>query len=188
LFKRARELFVAIVVVVIAFCFGSCSEDPLRPRPRRRREREGAVVLGFSPTSSRNELGASTVITGLLGIFVASINSTIEPIVIPALIVPALTAALVGSFSSRLDDGRRSCSDAGDAHPIPQRQRADSGESEPSFPRLRTAGATARHRAVLFLRGNALPTRGDHSGRLPFARHHRVGRSDRGPHALIVAC
>ena len=61
----------------------------------------GAVVLGFSP----DRLAAinwvlATTITGLLGIFVASINSNIEPRILPALIVPALTAALVGGFSS----------------------------------------------------------------------------------------
>ena len=37
---------------------------------------------------------------GRLGIFVATSLSTIEPTVLPALIVPALTAALVGGFIS----------------------------------------------------------------------------------------
>ena len=62
---------------------------------------KGAVVLGFSPDflAGANWV-LSTLITGMLGILVASVQKTVDPITIPALIVPALTAALVGSFTS----------------------------------------------------------------------------------------
>lgn len=62
---------------------------------------KGAVVLGFSPEflAGANWV-LSTSITGLLGIFAATIQRTIDPAVLPALIIPALTAALVGSFTS----------------------------------------------------------------------------------------
>jgi len=61
---------------------------------------KGAVVLGFSPDFlAGTNWVLSTLITGLLGIFVATSLSTIEPTVLPALIVPALTAALVGGFA-----------------------------------------------------------------------------------------
>ena len=98
-----EQLFVAVLVVVFAVALRLVFQRTrfgLSTRAAAENER-GAVVLGFSP----DRLAAinwvlATTITGLLGIFVASINSTIEPRILPALVVPALTAALVGGFSS----------------------------------------------------------------------------------------
>ena len=105
-----EQLFVAVLVVVFAVVLWLVFQRTrfgLSTRAAAENER-GAVVLGFSP----DRLAAinwvlATTITGLLGIFVASINSNIEPRVLPALIVPALTAALVGGFSSFGLDHRR---------------------------------------------------------------------------------
>ena len=84
-------------------CCGCCSRRPrfgLATRAAAENEK-GAVVLGFSPDFlAGTNWVLSTLITGLLGIFVATSLSTIEPTVLPALIVPALTAALVGGFIS----------------------------------------------------------------------------------------
>ena len=98
-----EQLFVALLVIVFAFALWVLFQRTrfgLATRAAAENEK-GAVVLGFSPDFlAGTNWVLSTVITGLLGIFVASINSTIDPIVIPRSIVPALTAALVGSFSS----------------------------------------------------------------------------------------
>jgi branched-chain amino acid transport system permease protein len=98
-----EQLFVAVLVVgfaVVLHLVFRRTRFGLATRAAAENER-GAVVLGFSP----DRLAAvnwvlATTITGLLGIFVASINSNIEPRILPALVVPALTAALVGGFSS----------------------------------------------------------------------------------------
>ncbi|MGB8860972.1 MAG: hypothetical protein WCC60_17055, partial [Ilumatobacteraceae bacterium] len=62
---------------------------------------KGALVLGFSPDylAGANWV-LSTVIIGLLGIFAATIQRSVDPGTLPALIVVALTAALVGGMSS----------------------------------------------------------------------------------------
>jgi branched-chain amino acid transport system permease protein len=62
---------------------------------------KGAIVLGFSPDflAGANWV-LSTVIIGLLGIFAATIQRSVDPGTLPALIVVALTAALVGGLSS----------------------------------------------------------------------------------------
>jgi branched-chain amino acid transport system permease protein len=98
-----EQLFVAVLVVAFAVALALVfrrTRFGLATRAAAENER-GAVVLGLSPSrlAAVNWVLATTI-TGLLGIFVASINSNIEPRVLPALIVPALTAALVGGFSS----------------------------------------------------------------------------------------
>ena len=97
------QLLVAVVVVVCAallYLVFQRTRFGLATRAAAEDEK-GAVTLGYSPDllAGANWV-LSTVITGLLGILVASVSSTVDPIVIPALIVPALTAALVGGFSS----------------------------------------------------------------------------------------
>lgn len=97
------QLFVALVVVVCTAALWLLFQRTrfgLATRAAAEDER-GAVTLGYSPDllAGANWV-LSTVITGLLGILVASVSSTVDPVVIPALVVPALTAALVGGFTS----------------------------------------------------------------------------------------
>ena len=97
------KLFVAVVVLVltaILWAVFKWTRFGLATRAAAENEK-GAVVLGFSPDFlAGTNWVLSTLITGMLGIFVASVLSQIEPIALPALIVPAVIAALVGGFSS----------------------------------------------------------------------------------------
>lgn len=97
------QLFVAGLVVVCALALGFLFQRThfgLATRAAAENEK-GAIVLGYSPDLLAGiNWVLSTVITGALGIFVASVNANVDPIVIPALIVPALSAALIGGFSS----------------------------------------------------------------------------------------
>jgi branched-chain amino acid transport system permease protein len=97
------KLFVAIVVIVLTIVLSAVfkwTRFGLATRAAAENEK-GAVVLGFSPDFlAGTNWVASTLITGLLGIFAASVLSQIEPIALPALIVPAVIAALVGGFRS----------------------------------------------------------------------------------------
>ncbi|WP_235826386.1 branched-chain amino acid ABC transporter permease, partial [Candidatus Frankia alpina] len=98
-----EQLFVVCLVLVLAVALWALfqrSRFGLAVRAAAENEK-GATVLGFSA----DRLAAatwvlSTVVTGLLGIFVASVNSSVDPNTMPALIVPAVTAALVGGFTS----------------------------------------------------------------------------------------
>ena len=95
-------LFVTILVIVFAFVLWLLFQRTrfgLATRAAAENER-GAVVLGFNPDvlAAVNWVLAVTI-TGLLGIFVASIQSSVDPLSLPALIVPALSAALVGGFT-----------------------------------------------------------------------------------------
>ncbi len=97
------QLFVALVVVTCTAALWVLFQRTrfgLATRAAAEDER-GAITLGYSPDllAGANWV-LSTVVTGLLGIFVASVSSTVDPVVIPALVVPALTAALVGGFTS----------------------------------------------------------------------------------------
>ncbi len=171
-----EQLFVAIFVVV---CTGALSFMFARTRfglaTRAAAENErGAVALGFSPDLLAGvNWVLSTVITGLLGIFVASINSNVDPIVIPALIVPALTAALVGGFRSFWLTTLAAFL-LGMQLPLIQTL----GVREEWFPKAGNLAVPGVETLipllviglVLFLRGNALPGRGAvESGRLPSA-------------------
>ncbi|MGQ0804325.1 MAG: ABC transporter permease [Actinomycetota bacterium] len=134
---------------------------------------KGAVTLGFSPDllAGANWV-LSTLLAGLLGVLVATVNGTIDPLTITLLIVPALGAGLLGNFSSfgiataaglgiamsqslfQFYGTRSWFPHAGDG-PIPGVQE--------SLPLVVIVVA-------LFLRGRSLPTRGSISvGRLPFA-------------------
>ena len=131
-------------------------------------------MLGFSPDllAGVNWL-LSTVVTGLLGIFVASINSNVDPFVIPALIVPALSAALVGGFSSF---GLTTFAAFLLGMQVPLIQAL--GVREEWYPKAGSFAIPGVETVIpllviviiLFTRGNALPNRGAvESGRLPFA-------------------
>ncbi len=62
---------------------------------------KAASILGFSPDvlAGANWV-LSTVLVGLFGVLVASVNGAVDPITITLLIVPALGAALLGGFTS----------------------------------------------------------------------------------------
>ncbi len=135
---------------------------------------KGAIALGYSPDllAAVNWV-LSTLITGLLGIFVASINSNVDPAVLPALIVPAVTAALVGGFSSF---GLTTATAFLLGMQIPLIQYL--GARADWFPKAGTLAIPGVAAVlpllliglVLVLRGNALPSRGDvASSRLPFS-------------------
>lgn len=172
-----EQLFVAILVVAIAgalFVLFQRTRFGLATRAAAENEK-GAVVLGYSPDFlAGTNWVLSSVITGMLGIFVASINSTIEPVVIPALIVPALTAALVGGFSSFA----RTTAAAfvlGMQLPLVQYLGVNKGwfprlEGDVPFPGVDRLLPLLGIVLVLFLAGRSLPTRGAiTAGRLPFS-------------------
>ena len=98
-----EQLFVAVLVIAFTVALSALfrfTRFGLATRAAAENER-GAVVLGFSPDRLAGiNWVLATCITGLLGIFVASINSSVEPTAVPALILPALSAALVGGFRS----------------------------------------------------------------------------------------
>ncbi len=170
------QLFVT--ALVIAFTVGlwllfQYTRFGLATRAAAENEK-GAVVLGFSPDflAGSNWI-LSTVITGLLGILVASINSTMDPVSLAALIVPALTAALVGSFSSF---GRTTIAAfvLGMQVPLVLYVSANkswfpssNGVSWPGFEYVLPLIVIV---VVLYFAGRSLPTRGAITlGRLPFS-------------------
>lgn len=171
-----EQLFVAVVVIACAVAlwfFFQRSHFGLATRAAAENEK-GAVVLGYSPDFLAGvNWVLSTVITGLLGIFVASVNSNVDPIVIPALIVPALTAALVGGFRSF---GWTTVAAFLLGMQLPLVQYL--GVAEDWYPKVDglaipgvdTIVPLVLIVLVLFFRGNALPGRGAvAAGRLPFA-------------------
>lgn len=135
---------------------------------------KGAVLLGFSPDflAGANWM-LSSLITGLLGIFAATVQATVDPGTIPALIIPAVTAALVGGFTSfgwttfasmllGMQFGLVAYISARHEW-FPQ----TGGLPMPGFDRLLPLVVIV---LVLSLRGKSLPTRGAiASGRLPFS-------------------
>jgi branched-chain amino acid transport system permease protein len=171
-----EQLFVAVLVIVFAIALWLVFHRTgfgLATRAAAENER-GAVVLGFSP----DRLAAinwvlATTITGLLGIFVASINSNIEPRVLPALIVPALTAALVGGFSSFAWTTVAAFL-LGMQKPLldylgATRSWFPTAGTQP-FPGISLLIPLLVIVAVLFVRGNPLPERGAvRLGRLPYS-------------------
>jgi branched-chain amino acid transport system permease protein len=175
--SMGKDQFVVTVLVVVftilLYLVYQVTRFGLATRAASENEK-GAVVLGFSPEllAGANWV-ISTVITGLLGIFAASIQRTIEPAVLPALIIPALTAALLGGFRSfgwttfaafMLGLQYGLVQYLGIAHDwFPK-----SGTNPfPGVERLLPLGLIV---LVLYLRGKSLPTRGAISvGRLPFS-------------------
>src|SRR4029453_17898270 len=60
-----------------------------------------AVGLGFSPdVLAGTNFVISTLVVSALGVLVATVNGSIDPVTITLLIVPALAAALLGGFAS----------------------------------------------------------------------------------------
>lgn len=173
----ADALTIAILVIVFTILLWvvfQMTRFGLATRAASENEK-GAVLLGFSPEflAGANWV-ISTVITGLLGIFAATIQRTVDPAVLPALIIPALTAALVGNFTSfgwttfaafilGMQFGLIKYFEVQSPGWYP----SSGGVPIPGFEQLIPLIVIV---LVLYLRGNALPTRGAISaGRLPFS-------------------
>jgi branched-chain amino acid transport system permease protein len=91
---------IVIVVAVALSLLYRLTRFGLATRAAAENER-GAVILGFSPDllAGANWV-LSTVLVSLLGVLVATVNGTIDPITVTLLIVPALAAALLGNFTA----------------------------------------------------------------------------------------
>jgi branched-chain amino acid transport system permease protein len=177
LFKIGEDrLFVAIVVIVLTAVLSALfrwTRFGLATRAAAENEK-GAVVLGFSPDFlAGTNWVLSTVITGLLGILVASTLSQVDAIVIPAFIVPAVIAALVGGFRSFWITTAAAFV-LGMQIPLVQHFALvqhwipRSGTSQ--FPGVEYVLPIVVVVIVLYIAGNALPERGAISfGRLPFS-------------------
>ena len=97
-----NQLILALLVIGLAavlYALFRFTRFGLATRAAAENEK-GAIVLGFSPDflAGANWVLA-TVIVGLFGIIVSPIT-TLDPISVPLLIVPALGAALLGGFTS----------------------------------------------------------------------------------------
>jgi branched-chain amino acid transport system permease protein len=171
-----EQFFVGLLVLVITALLWLLFQKTrfgLATRAAAENEK-GAVVLGFSPDFlAGTNWVLSTLITGLLGIFVATSLSTIEPTVLPALIVPALTAALVGGFIS-FPRTTLAAFVLGMQKPL----IAYLGVNKTWFPHSGSQAFPGVDRVlpivvivlVLYLAGDALPARGSiTAGRLPFS-------------------
>jgi branched-chain amino acid transport system permease protein len=169
------QLFVAVLVIVLATLLWALfrfTRFGLATRAAAENEK-GALVLGFSPDFlAGTNWVLSMVITGMLGVFVASTQSLVDPSGLAVLIVPALTAALVGSFSSF---GRTTAAAFLLGMQIPLVQYLSNkswfpksnGSPWPGFEYLLPLLVIV---VVLFLAGSSLPERGAiSSGRLPFS-------------------
>jgi branched-chain amino acid transport system permease protein len=133
---------------------------------------KGAMLLGFSPDFlAGNNWVLSTVISGLLGILVAGNQKSVDPVTITLLIVPALSVALVGGLTSFGITVAAAFALAMTQALIPYLGASRSwypqagGQALPGvaalLPFLLIVG-------VMFVNGQALPTRGSvSSGRLP---------------------
>lgn len=167
-----------ITILVIAFAFGlwivySYTRFGLATRASSENEK-GAVLLGFSPEllAGANWV-ISTLITGLLGVFACTVTKSVNPGTLPSYIVPALAAALVGSFTSfgwttfaafllGMQPGVIAyVARTAGWYPHSQKNAFPGGAQVVPFIVIVL---------VLFLRGKSLPTRGAiSSGRLPFS-------------------
>jgi len=171
----ADQLFVAVIVIVFAVALWlvfQYTRFGLATRAAAENEK-GAVVLGFSPDFlAGTNWVLSTVITGLLGILVASTQTFVDPVGLVVLIVPALTAALLGSFSSF---GRTTAAAfvLGMQVQVVQYISTKSWfpkSSATAWPGFEFLVPVVAIVLVLFLAGASLPTRGAiTSGRLPFS-------------------
>lgn len=173
---RTDQFVIAVLVVlftVALWALFQLTRFGLATRAASENEK-GAVLLGFSPEllAGANWV-LSTLITGLLGIFAATVTGSVDPNVMPALILPALTAALVGSFTSF---GWTTF--AAFVMGMQTGLVAHLGIRFPWFPHSGSQPSPGLDRvlpfvvivAVLYLRGKSLPTRGAiTAGRLPFS-------------------
>jgi branched-chain amino acid transport system permease protein len=93
-------LGIVALVAVLLWALYSFTRFGLATRAAAENER-GAAILGYSPDflSGANWV-LSTVVVALLGVLVATVNGSIDPVTITLLVVPALAAALLGNFTS----------------------------------------------------------------------------------------
>jgi branched-chain amino acid transport system permease protein len=134
---------------------------------------KGAMTLGFSPDFlAGTNWVLSTLLAGLLGVLVATVNGSIDPITITLLIVPALGAALLGNFTSF---GIAAAAGLGIAMTQSLIQYLTTKDWWPhsgtgALPGVKESLPLLVIVVALFLRGRTLPTRGAiGTGRLPFA-------------------
>ena len=178
-----NQLVLALLVIALAailYALFRFTRFGLATRAAAENEK-GAIVLGFSPDflAGANWVLA-TVIVGLFGIIVSPIT-TLDPISVPLLIVPALGAALLGGFTSfGITVGRRPRDrHAPGPHRVLQRQELVPGRVDPR----RRPGQVApvhrdRHRHV---RAGKEPARaGHHRRRAPAVRAVAPPRADPG--------
>jgi branched-chain amino acid transport system permease protein len=170
-----EQLYVVILVVIVTAALWALfrfARFGLATRAAAENEK-GALVLGFSPDMlAGSNWVLSTMLAALFGMVAASADSSVDPVTITLLVIPALSAVLVGNLSSFwitalaaflismakpviLFAGTKSWFPKSGTIPMP-----GIGELLPFIVIV----------LVLFLRGDALPTRGAIiSGRLPFA-------------------
>lgn len=172
---REQLVVVILVLVLTAVLWAGFRLTRFGLATRAAAENEkGSILLGFSPDflAGSNWI-LSTMLAGLVGMFVASAESSVDPITIAFLVLPALSAALVGGFTSFWVTTLTAFL-LGMSGPI----IGYLGVNESWFPK--SAGQPIPGVAsllpflvivvMLFLRGDALPTRGAiTTGRLPFA-------------------
>jgi len=99
---KDQGILVGMVVVVAAVLWAIFRYTRFGLATRAAAENQrGALILGYNPNLlAMINWVASTVLVGAFGLFLASIQTTIDPYQITLLIVPALAAALVGRFRS----------------------------------------------------------------------------------------
>ena len=166
-------LFVFVVAVtVLLWTVFRYTKFGLATRAAAENEK-GAILLGFSPDFlAGTNWVLSSVLAGLFGVLFATVNSSIDPITVTLLIVPALGAALLGSFTSfsltavaglGIGMAQSLLGYLGTKNWFPH-------ASNQPLPGVKEALPFLIVVAALFLRGRSLPTRGQLSiGRLPFA-------------------
>ncbi len=172
---REQLVVVILVLVLTAVLWAAFRLTRFGLATRAAAENEkGSILLGFSPDFlAGSNWVLSTMLAGLVGMFVASAESSVDPVTITFLVLPALSAALVGGFTSFWVTTLTAFL-LGMSGPI----IGYLGVNESWFPK--SAGQPIPGVAsllpflvivaMLFLRGNALPTRGSiTTGRLPFA-------------------
>jgi branched-chain amino acid transport system permease protein len=148
-----------------------------------------AMLLGFSPDFLAGVNWVfSAVLTGFLGILVATVNGSLDPVTITLLVVPALAAALLGGLTSF---GMATTAGLGIAMAQSLVQYLS---TKPWFPQAGSGPLPGVRESVPFVvivialvaRGHTLPTRGAASPvRLPEVP--RPGRAGAGAGVAIAA-
>jgi branched-chain amino acid transport system permease protein len=170
-----EQLNVVILVLIVTFALWALfkfARFGLATRAAAENEK-GAVVLGFSPDFlAGTNWVLSTMLAALFGMVAASADASVDPVTITLLVIPALSAVLVGNLTSFWITALAAFL-ISMARPV----ILFSGTKE-WFPKSGTIAMPGIADLlpfvvivlVLFLRGDALPTRGSISaGRLPFA-------------------
>ena len=170
--EQAVLILVVIVLTVALWALFRFTRFGLATRAASENEK-GAVLLGFSPDflAGANWV-LSTMLAALVGMLAASASSSVDSLAITLLVIPALSAALVGNLSS-FSITAIAAFLISMIEPV-----VNFASTKTWFPK---SGTTAMPGVfdllpfilialVLFLRGDSLPSRGAlTSGRLPFA-------------------